>query len=770
MKSPLLVRPLVLPALLAGLLAVSSISGGAMRAQTGGSVDFARDVQPIFRQRCVGCHGPTQQMNGFRLDRRSDAMRGGTIAVIGPGNSDGSRLYHRLIGSEYGPQMPPTGALRPDEIQIIKTWIDEGAQWPDELANEAPLPPADPRAGRMIDALRAGNLASFRTLAAATPGAADLRGPGGWTPLMAAVLYGDAAAVRALLDAGANPNIRNDAGATALMWAVNDLEKTRLLIDRGADVNAKSDNGRTPLLIAAGLPGSTAVVGLLLDRGAATAVKAPGLVTHTTPLTEAAITGDESVFRLLVQRGADPKQAQLGALALARWSGCSGCVDTLLPSTAPDLLSANMMLATPPLGPSLGLGFFLDRGADANATDPQGRNLLMLVAASDAVPVEEAKLLIARGIDVNAKSPRGETALSLARLRGNTPLVDLLLKAGARDDAPAAAPSLTPAPAASARAAVDRAMPLLQQNDVTFLKKAGCVSCHNNTLTAVTVATARKQRIPVNETIARSQVTAIASYLDGWRERALQGIGIPGDADTVSYILVGLAAENHKPDLATDAMAHLLLRQQAPDGRWRVTAHRPPIESSDIEVTATSMRALQVYAPLAGRERYQAAIGRAAAWLETAPAAVTEDRAFQLLGLAWSNADRSIIGKAARALIADQRPDGGWSQLPSLGSDAYATGQALVALKESSALAAGDPVYRRGVAFLLKTQLSDGSWFVKSRAIPLQPHFESGFPHGKDQFISAAASNWAVTALAYASGSDPGSARSASRTRGNRRR
>ena len=96
-------------------------------------------------------------------------MRGGTIAMIGPGNSDGSRLYHRLIGNDYGTQMPPTGALRPEQIAIIKTWIDQGAEWPDALANETPMPPPDPKAVQMMDALRAGNRSSFRTLAAAMP-------------------------------------------------------------------------------------------------------------------------------------------------------------------------------------------------------------------------------------------------------------------------------------------------------------------------------------------------------------------------------------------------------------------------------------------------------------------------------------------------------------------------------------------------------------------------------------------------------------------------
>jgi hypothetical protein len=101
-------------------------------------------------------------------------------------------------------------------------------------------------------------------------------------------------------------------------------------------------------------------------------------------------------------------------------------------------------------------------------------------------------------------------------------------------------------------------------------------------------------------------------------------------------------------------------------------------------------------------------------------------------------------------LLARQRPDGGWSQLPSLDSDAYATGQALVALTESGSLRVTDPAYKQGVQFLLKTQFEDGSWYVKSRVIKVQPFFESGFPYGQDQWISAAATNWAVMALAPA--------------------
>src|SRR5262249_622062 len=156
----------------------------------------------------------------------------------------------------------------------------------------------------------------------------------------------------------------------------------------------------------------------------------------------------------------------------------------------------------------------------------------------------------------------------------------------------------------------------------------------NNTLTAMTIATARKKGFRLDDQTARKQVAAIASYIEGWRERALQGVGIPGDSDTVSYILGGLAAENHPPDAATDALARYLKQKQSPDGGWSIFAHRPPLESSDFEVPAASLRAIRAYAPKPHRAEYEKAVRLAADWLTKAQPKSTEDRAFQLLGLA----------------------------------------------------------------------------------------------------------------------------------------
>src|SRR5687767_5025548 len=162
----------------------------ASSAQTPAQVEFGRDVLPLFRQNCVSCHGPSQQINGLRLDRRSSVMKSSSRRVV-PGRSANSFLYHRLIGDEYGMQMPPAGPLRPEQINVIKAWIDQGADWPDSLANEADLPP-EPKAVAMVEALRIGDRKSFMRFVAEDPKLLNARGPEGSTPFMYAVLYCDA--------------------------------------------------------------------------------------------------------------------------------------------------------------------------------------------------------------------------------------------------------------------------------------------------------------------------------------------------------------------------------------------------------------------------------------------------------------------------------------------------------------------------------------------------------------------------------------------------
>ena len=121
----------------------------------------------------------------------------------------------------------------------------------------------------------------------------------------------------------------------------------------------------------------------------------------------------------------------------------------------------------------------------------------------------------------------------------------------------------------------------------------------------------------------------------------------------------------------------------------------------------------------------------------------------QLIALADAGASLSERAPFVKALKATQNQDGSWSQLPGVRADAYATGEALYALHVSGGVATSDSAYQKGVQWLLRNQLADGSWFAPTRSVPVQPHTFESFPHGWHQFVSDAASNWATMALLF---------------------
>jgi len=300
---------------------------------------------------------------------------------------------------------------------------------------------------------------------------------------------------------------------------------------------------------------------------------------------------------------------------------------------------------------------------------------------------------------------------------------------------------------AAVRKAIEKSLPLLESIRAPFIEKTGCVSCHNNSLPAMAAGLARERGFKLNEQTAREESEQILGVWNVGREKLLQGDSFGGAQAAASYVLLGLAANKQAPNKTTDAMVHYLIGRQGADGRWPTPNNRPPSESSDIAVTALSLRALQLYAPKGLRQEASARVERARAWLAKSPPGHNEDRTFQLLGLAWANADKQSLQKMTRTLLAQQRKDGGWGQHPTLESDAYATGQALVALHQAGGLPVTHRAYQRGVNYLIADQAADGSWAVQSRSFPFQKQFESGFPYGHHQWISAAASSWATMAL-----------------------
>jgi len=120
----------------------------------------------------------------------------------------------------------------------------------------------------------------------------------------------------------------------------------------------------------------------------------------------------------------------------------------------------------------------------------------------------------------------------------------------------------------------------------------------------------------------------------------------------------------------------------------------------------------------------------------------------RLMGLAWTGAPRGRIADAISQVRRAQDRSGGWSQSGGTPPDAYATGLSLYAL-HLAGITPPDATYARGIAFLLATQYPDGAWLVKTHAFPVQRYFESGFPFGRHQWISAAGTSWAMLAISH---------------------
>ncbi|HUS06725.1 MAG TPA: prenyltransferase/squalene oxidase repeat-containing protein, partial [Bryobacteraceae bacterium] len=285
----------------------------------------------------------------------------------------------------------------------------------------------------------------------------------------------------------------------------------------------------------------------------------------------------------------------------------------------------------------------------------------------------------------------------------------------------------------------------------TFFRDGGCAGCHHQQMTAIAVGVARDRAVKYDEKAAAEQLKILRGEWLSGQDNLLQRIDPPAGTVITAFTLFSLAALNYPPDANTDAVVCNIAAQQHADGGWHGGGlARAPMSDGDIGRTATAIRAIRAFGFPGRKAEFDHRIERARRWLEAAVPRYNEDRNAQLLGLKWADADPSLIRKLARELMAEQRADGGWAQNARLESDAYATGQVLYTLNQAAGISASDEAYQRGVKYLLKTQLPDGSWHVKSRAVKFQPYFQSGFPHDHDQWISASATAWATGALALA--------------------
>ena len=301
------------------------------------------------------------------------------------------------------------------------------------------------------------------------------------------------------------------------------------------------------------------------------------------------------------------------------------------------------------------------------------------------------------------------------------------------------------------RAAVAKSLPLLETGARGSMeKRKQCFTCHNQALPIMALTTARSRGIAIDAENLRRQVQFTADFLTKNRTNYLAGKGQGGQALTAGYALWTLEMGGWKSDETTAAVIEFLLKFQNDLDHWKPTTSRPPSEESLFTVSYVALRALKSFGTSGQQDRISQRMAKVRQWMLKATAGETEDRVFRLRSLHVAEAPKDEIRGAAQELLKTQRADGGWAQLDNLDSDAYATGTALVALHQAGGIATADPAYRNGLRFLLTKQLDDGSWHVPSRSEPIQTFYESGYPHGADQFISITAAGWATTALALA--------------------
>ena len=336
-------------------------------------------------------------------------------------------------------------------------------------------------------------------------------------------------------------------------------------------------------------------------------------------------------------------------------------------------------------------------------------------------------------------SQRRQTLLLASFLAACNLFVTLPTAAKAKKAAPPASGQTQIAPSnAVVREAAARAVRLIDRTSATFLTTRACFTCHTQTLSAMVLRDARKVGFEIDEAnFTRQYQRAFEVY------GSLGGVRV----DTVGYALWALDIGKHPPDEKTEAMVEYLLNYQKEPGAWKITVDRPPAEASNFTTNYVALRGLHRYGVAKQRERIAARATATRQWLESAKAVDTEDQVFRLRLAHELKLPSETIDRFVQTLLSEQDAEGGWIQKPGMKPDAYASGLVLVALHESGGLSCKHSAWARGLNYLLRTQKPDGSWQVESRAKPLQVYFESGFPHGKDQFISAFATGWATEAL-----------------------
>jgi len=114
-------------------------------------IDFNRDIRPILSDNCFSCHGPDEQQRKakLRLDTKDGMLKSHDGEIVKPGDIANSELYQRMISTEKDEVMPPPESnkkLKPEQIALVKKWIEQGAPYQQHWSFVPPVKPEVPPA------------------------------------------------------------------------------------------------------------------------------------------------------------------------------------------------------------------------------------------------------------------------------------------------------------------------------------------------------------------------------------------------------------------------------------------------------------------------------------------------------------------------------------------------------------------------------------------------------------------------------------------------
>ncbi len=547
---------------------------------------------------------------------------------------------------------------------------------------------------------------------------------------------------------------------TALV--LGDLDSVKRLIASGADPNVQSPDIEAPIWFAALLMGQKNIFDAMASR-----IRIDRSPTESRvqigpdALAVAAARGYLDVIQVLTKHGVSVNGRQsvgTTALLIAAANANPGVVRLLIdlhadPNTS-DRHGDTALMAAARSGSLTSVWYLLRGGANPNAADRDGRTALWWAARAGRTDIVEAILDV--GGDANARDNHGNSPISQAARFGYLEAVRALRDKGASGYA--GEPQQK-----SIESALEISLLFIQTKAELWAQRVKCRSCHHTVTGAQAVLLAKHYGIKVDDELASQQIGRLREQVERWEKRAASAIS---SREASAGPSLGLVPEDRvfsiagtlapTPGLQIPAYRQLgnlavaLANLQFEDGHWIHGAARFPIESSDFLTTAHAVRGLQLNAPDEARDRVERQIELAKSWIKRNVPATLDDVVGKLYGLYWTKAESAELGAVAGELLSQQRSDGGWPQKPGMNSDAYATGLALVALFDTGQLDVRSAAYLGGVNFLLRTQESDGSWLVPSRAVPRNGYLESGSPHGKHQFVSFAGTCWATMGLILA--------------------